>query len=442
MKYTKKDIHDMCEKGNVKFIRLQFTDILGNQKNVAINVSQIDNALDNKIMFDGSSVKGFTRINESDMFLYPDLDTFVILPFDNHNGNVARIICDVYMPDGKPFEGDPRYILKKTIKEAEEFGFQLDLGPEAEFFLFELDEMGRATTITNDEGDYFDLGPIDNGELARQEMSLILEKMGFEIEAAHHEAAKGQHEIDFKYGEALLTADRIMTFKGVVKSVAKKNNLYATFMPKPIRGINGSGMHMNMSLSKDGKNAFYDEKDSLGLSKICYNFKAGIIKYIKEMTAITNPLVNSYKRLIPGYEAPCYIAWSAKNRSPLIRIPSTRGEGTRVELRSPDPSANPYLAIAVCLKAGLEGIKNNLYSDLEVNDNIFNLSKEQKSEQNIESLPSNLLEAIRYMENSDFMKDVLGEHTHSIYIKSKLIEWDNYEMDITKWELDNYLNKY
>ena len=359
-KYTKKDIIRLVEEEDVEFIRLQFTDMFGTMKNVAITSNQLEKALENECMFDGSSIEGFVRIEESDMYLYPDLDTFAIFPWRPQQGKVARIICDVYRPDGKPFAGDPRYVLHRVVEEAKEMGYTLNVGPECEFFLFHTDDDGQPTTISHEKAGYFDLGPIDLGENARRDMVLTLEDMGFEIEASHHEAAPAQHEIDFKYDEAIATADNIMTFKLAVKTIAKRHGLFASFMPKPKYGINGSGMHINMSLEKDGKNIFFDENDQMQLSKEAYYFIGGIMEHVKGMTAITNPLVNSYKRLVPGYEAPIYIAWSATNRSPLIRIPAARGEGTRVELRCPDPSANPYLALAVCLAAGLDGIRKQI----------------------------------------------------------------------------------
>ncbi len=352
MNYNKEEIIRRVKEEDVEFIRLQFTDIFGMMKNLAITASQLEKALDNQCMFDGSAIDGFVRIEESDMYLYPDLDTFEIFPWRPQQGKVARMICDIYCPDGRPFEGDPRYILKKVVKEAQEMGYSFNVGPECEFFLFQTDDNGNPTTISHEKAGYFDLGPIDLGENARRDMILNLGEMGFEIEASHHEVAPAQHEIDFKYEDALKTADNIMTFKLTVKSIAKRHGLHATFMPKPKYGINGSGMHTNMSLSKDGKNIFCDENGELGLSKTAYQFLAGILEHVKGMTLITNPIINSYKRLVPGFEAPVHIAWSAINRSPLIRIPNTRGELTRIELRSPDPACNPYLVLALCLAAG------------------------------------------------------------------------------------------
>ena len=382
-KYSKEDIIRFVEEGDVEFIRMQFTDVFGRLKNVAITASQIQKAVNNEIMIDGSSIEGFVRINESDMYLHPDLDSYTTLPWRPQQGKVARMICDVYLPDGTPFEGDPRSTLKKVLKIAEEKGYSFNVGPECEFFLFETDDKGLPTTQTNDDAGYFDLDPLDHGGSTRREICMMLEKMGYEVEASHHEVARGQHEIDFKYADALKTADNVMTFKLAVKTIAQKNGLHATFMPKPIFGINGSGMHTNMSLFRDGKNVFADPSDPLGLSKEAYSFIAGILAHIESMTAITNPLVNSYKRLVPGYEAPCYLSWSASNRSALIRIPAARGQGTRVELRCPDPSCNPYLELAVCLMAGLDGIEKGLVPPEEILDNIFAMSEEERKAKNI-----------------------------------------------------------
>lgn len=442
MHYSKEDILAMVEENGVKFIRLQFTDILGTLKNVAITDRQLEKALNNHCIFDGSSINGFVRVEESDMYLRPDLDTFVIFPWRPQQGKVARLICDVYMPDGTPFEGDPRYILKKAINKAKDMGYTMNVGPECEFFLFEVDNDGNPTLKTNDKGSYFDLGPIDLGENARRDMTLALEDMGFEIETSHHEVAAGQNEIDFKYADALVTADNIATFKYVVKSIAQRHGLYATFMPKPLHGVNGSGMHINISLIKDGKNAFHNEEDELGLSSVAYNFIGGVLKHIKEICPITNPLVNSYKRLVPDYEAPVYIAWSAKNRSPLIRVPSAREEGTRIELRSPDPSSNPYLVLACLLLAGLEGIKYNLEPPKCIDKNIFDLNREERKRQNIESLPESLHEAVAYMQKSDLVKEALGKNTFEYYIRAKEVEWDNYRTQVHQWEITSYLSKY
>ena len=342
-KYTKEDIWRMIEEEDVEFIRLQFTDIFGTLKNVAVTTSQLERVLNNEIMFDGASIEGFARVEQSDMFLRPDLDTFAIFPWRPQQGKVARFLCDIYRPDGTPFAGDPRHVLKRTVQEAAEMGYQMDVGPECEFFLFHTDDEGNPTTITHEKAGYFDVGPLDLGENARRDMILTLEDMGFVVEASHHEDAPAQHEIDFHYDEALKTADDIMTFKLAVKTIAKRHGLYASFMPKPKTGVNGSGMHINMSLARDGVNVFYDGQDCNHLSKEGYWFIGGIMKHIAAITAIANPLVNSYKRLVPGYEAPVYIAWSMRNRSPLIRIPAQTGTTQRIELRSPDSAANPYL---------------------------------------------------------------------------------------------------
>lgn len=441
-KYSKNDIIRIVDEEDIEFIRLQFTDIFGTLKNVAITASQLEKALDNRCMFDGSSIEGFVRIEESDMYLHPDLDTFMIFPWRPQQGKVARIICDVYMADGTPFEGDPRYILKKQIEKAKQMGYIFNVGPECEFFLFHLDENGQPTTISHERAGYFDLGPNDLGENARRDMVLTLEDMDFEIEASHHEVAPAQHEIDFKYEEALHTADNIMTFKLAIKTIAKRHGLFASFMPKPKHGVSGSGMHINMSLSKDGVNIFDNEEDKLGLSEEAYYFIGGIMKHMKGMTAITNPLVNSYKRLVPGYEAPVYIAWSAKNRSPLIRIPAARDEGTRIELRSPDSSANPYLALAVCLQAGLDGIRNQIMPPKSVDCNIFQMTEKERIESGIEEIPGTLIEAVSEMEKDPFMKEVLGDHVYEKYIAAKKQEWQDYRSQVTDWELNRYLNQY
>jgi glutamine synthetase len=442
-KFSKEDILKMAKEKNVKFIRMQFTDILGIVKNVAITAKQLEDALDNKIMFDGSSIDGFTRIQESDMYLRPDYDTFTIFPWrPEEGGAVARLICDVYMPDGTPFAGGPRNVLKKALKEAEEMGYEMNVGPEPEFFLFQLDEKGDATTITHDNGGYFDLGPIDKGINARRSIVLALEEMGFEVEASHHEVAPGQHEIDFKYAPALETADNIATFKFVTKSIAHEHGLHATFMPKPIFGENGSGMHVHQSLFKDGKNVFYDESDRLGLSQTAYYYIGGLLKHARAITAITNPSVNSYKRLVPGYEAPVYVAWSSANRSALIRIPAARGTGTRLELRNPDPSANSYLAIAVMLKAGLDGIKNQIEAPAEVLENIYEMSAAKKAELNIESLPADINEAVNLLLEDDVITSVLGEHVLEHFVAAKKVEWDEYRTQVSQWELNKYLSTF
>ena len=443
MSYSKEDIIRMVKEEDVEFIRLQFTDIFGQLKTGAITASQIEKAVNDQVMFDGSSIEGFVRIDESDQYLYPDLDSFAIFPWRPSHGRVARLICDVHDPDGKPFVGDPRHVLKRALKRAEEMGFDaFNVGPEAEFFLFQTDDEGKPTTRTNDEAGYFDLGPLDHGEGTRREICMALEQMGFEIEASHHEVAQGQHEIDFKYADALRTADNIMTFKLAVKTLAQKNGLHATFMPKPIFGINGSGMHTNMSLFQGGKNAFYDPDDPKGLSKEAYSFIAGLLAHVKGMAAVTNPLVNSYKRLVPGYEAPCYLAWSASNRSALIRIPAARGQSTRVELRSPDPACNPYLELALCLAAGLDGIEKGLTPPPEVTENIFDMNAADRKVHGIDSLPDSLEEAIHALEADPLVLDTLGEHVAANYIEGKRKEWEEYRTRVSSWEREKYIINY
>ena len=443
MSYTKEDIIRIVHEEDIEFIRLQFTDIFGQLKNVAITASQIEKAVNNQIMFDGSSIEGFVRIDESDQYLYPDLNSLVVFPWRPSHGKVARLICDVHNPDGTPFVGDPRGTLKRVLQRAKDMGYDaFNVGPEAEFFLFQTDDEGKPTTKTNDEAGYFDLGPLDHGEGTRREICLALEQMGFEIEASHHEVAAGQHEIDFKYEEALHAADNIMTFKLAVKTLAQKNGLHATFMPKPIFGINGSGMHTNMSLFRGGKNAFYDPSDERGLSKEAYSFIAGLLAHVKGMAAVTNPLVNSYKRLVPGYEAPCYLAWSASNRSALIRIPASRGQSTRVELRSPDPACNPYLELAVCLAAGLDGIEKGMVPPAEVTENIFVMDQATREAHGIDSLPGSLDEAIQAMKADSLIMDTLGEHITSNYLAGKEAEWDEYRTRVSSWEREKYIINY
>jgi len=440
--YSKEDIIRMVEEDDVEFIRLQFTDILGNLKNVAVTTSQLHKVLNNECMFDGSSIVGFSDVEASDMYLYPDLDTFEIFPWRPQQGKVARFLCDIHYPDGRPFEGDPRYILKKVIKEAEEMGYQFKVGPECEFFLFDMNDDGGVTTQSTEQGSYFDVGPLDLGENARREMVLTLEEMGFVVESSHHESAPSQHEIDFRYDHALTTADNIMTFRLVVRTIARRHGLHATFMPKPKYGQNGSGMHINMSLWKDGQNAFYCAEDQNKLSKEAYQFIAGIMSYVREMAAITNPLVNSYKRLVPGYEAPVYVAWSSQNRSPLIRIPASRGVNeTRVELRSPDPSANPYLALAVCLAAGLEGIKRQMTPPESFDRNIYAISDTEMQERGIRRLPETLDEAIKEMKQGSLVHHVLGDHLFQRYIEVKKEEWNQYLSQVTAWEVEQYLHR-
>jgi glutamine synthetase len=446
MAHSQQDIQQALHDQNVKFLRLQFSDTMGHTKNVEVPSSQFEKALEGEITFDGSSIEGFTRIEESDMLLRPDLNTFLVFPEaieGPDRGKVARLICDITHPDGKAFAGDPRYALKKQLERLQKAGFDnMYAGPEPEFFLFSRDPQGRPTTITNDAAGYFDLAPIDKGEEARREMVNTLVEMGFEIEAAHHEVAPGQHEIDFKYADALTTADNIITFKMVVKRIALKHNLHATFMPKPVAGINGSGMHTHVSLFKNGKNAFFDEKTNLQLSKNALQFIAGLLEHADEMVAITNPLVNSFKRLTPGYEAPTNIAWSASNRSAMIRVPAKRGQSTRCELRMPDPSCNPYLALSVMMAAGLEGIQKNMTPPPPIQRNIYQMSVRDRRKHKVKELPGTLREAIHIMRRSRVVKNALGEHIFDHFIDAKTQEFDNYRVTVHHWELEQYLAEY
>ena len=439
---TREEILKICKDEDVKFLRLQFSDIFGVNKNVEVPQTQFEKALDGEVMFDGSSIEGFSRIEESDQLLEPDYQTFRVLPWENHQGKIARIICDIKNPDGTAFEGCARTVLKKTCDKAEAMGYTMYAGPEAEFFLFLLDENGRATSQTHDSAGYFDLAPIDLGEEARQEIVNVLIHLGFEVEAAHHEVANGQHEIDFKYGDAVSTADNVATFKYVVRKVAAQYGLHATFMPKPVFGINGSGMHTHMSLFDSKGNAFYDPQAEYQLSEVARLFIGGLLKHAKSFVAITNPLVNSYKRLVPGYEAPINVAWSEQNRSPMIRVPAKRGSSTRVEVRVPDPSCNPYLAFAAMLAAGLDGIENKIVSPPPVNKNIFAMSQREKQRLKIEPLPSNMLKAVEQLEKSKLMRQTLGDHIYFHFINAKKQEWSDYISQVHPWELERYLSYY
>lgn len=436
--YNKEDILRIVEQEDVKFIRLQFVDILGSLKNVAITVEQLEKALNNEVFFDGSSIEGFVRNEESDMYLKPDFSTFTIFPWRPQQGKVARLICDIYKSDGTHFAGDPRYILKQIIQEADDMGYKLKIAPEFEFFLFHTDDNGDPTTATHDKAGYFDLGPIDLGENVRRDIVLTLQELGFDIKASHHEVAPGQHEIDFDEGFTLETADNIVTFKLVVKVIAQRHGLHATFMPKPIVGINGSGMHCNLSLYKNDKNIFYNEEDELKLSEEAYYFMGGLLKHAKALTAITNPTVNSYKRFVPGFEAPFYIGYSTGKSSSLIRIPTSKGINSKIELRSPDPSANPYLALAAILKAGIDGIKNKI----ELPKNLCEENIIQCSEINSENcLPNTLKDAIIALSEDKVLKQALGE-CYENYLKAKSLEWSEYSSVVHDWELKKYISRY
>ncbi len=435
-------ILELCRALNVRFLRLTFTDILGHTKNVEVPASQFEKALSGEIMFDGSSIKGFVRIEESDMLLKPDLQTFRVFPWGQAEARVARLICDVYKPDDTPFLGDPRLALKRAAAQAAKLGYVMNAGVEAEFFLFQRDEEGGPTTVTHDTGGYFDLTPVDLGERARRMIVNDLEAMGFEVEAAHHEVAPGQHEIDFKYAEVLRTADDLTTFKFVVRNAALAHGLHATFMPKPIFGQNGSGMHTHQSLFKNGENAFFDRESEYQLSDVMRFYIGGLKKHARAIAAITNPLVNSYKRLVPGYEAPIDIAWSQSNRSPMIRVPERRGLGTRVEFRMPDPACNPYLALAVQLAAGLDGLKHEIDPGPPLDTNVWNLSEADRTKYQLESLPANLGEAIVELEKSEVIRDALGEHLFENFVAAKKQEWSDYISQVTQWELGRYLTTY
>jgi len=442
MKYSKREIVEMANEAGVRFIRLQFTDTLGILKNVAIPVSQLEKALNGELMFDGSSIAGFVGVEESDMYLVPDLDTFNIFPWRPAVGAVARLICDVHNPDGTPFQGCPRNNLKRVLKEAAQLGYTMNVGPEVEFFLFLLDEQGRPTAKSHDEATYFDLAPTDHGEDARRDIVMTLEDMGFEVEASHHEVAPGQHEIDFKYDDALKIADAIMTFKLVVHSIAQRHGLHASFMPKPLYGVAGSGMHTHQSLFADKKNVFYAPEKENGLSDTALHYMGGILKHARAICAITNPTVNSYKRLVPGFEAPVYMAWSEANRSCLVRVPAKRGVSTRIEVRNPDPSCNPYLALAVLLKAGLDGVVNRIAPPDPVNRNIYAMSEVERQELGITSLPSNLAEALEDLSKDKVVREAIGEHIYEKFVTVKRDEWQRYQQFVHPWELNEYLSAF
>lgn len=441
--WTREAIFEDAKEKNVHFIRLAFSDVNGILKNVEIPVSQLDKALDNEMAFDGSSIDGFVRIEEADMKLHPDLNTWTVFPWGSDDRKVAILICDIYTTDGEPFAGDPRGNLKRMVEKLDDLGFSsFNLGPEPEFFLFKLAEDGNPTTRVNDVGGYFDVAPVDLGENCRREIVLVLEDLGFEIEASHHEVAIGQHEIDFKYTDVVDACDKIQLFKLIVKTVARKYNLHATFMPKPIYGINGSGMHCNMSLFKGSENVFFDADSETQLSETAMKFIAGVLEHAKAITAVANPIVNSYKRLVSGYEAPVNIAWSARNRSPLIRIPSARGKSTRVELRSVDPAANPYLALAAILGAGLKGIEDEMVAPAPISRNVYKMTADELVNGGIDKLPSSLSRALDELEIDSVVQDALGAHITANFISSKRIECQEYLHQVTDWELNTYLEQY
>lgn len=440
---TKQDIIDLVEKEDVKFIRMQFTDMTGQMRNLAVTVSKLIEALDNKVLIDGSPLKGIMCLEDCDLYLYPDLDTFTIFPWRPHSGKVARLICDLYTPDGKPLVCEPRMVLKREIERAKKLGYTLDVGPECEFFLLETDDDGKPTTVPGDDAGCFDLAPLDNGENCRRDICLNLEEMGYTVESSQHEMGKGQHEIVFRHENALATADKLITFRSVVKTLAKRNGLHATFMPKPFENECGSGMHLKFYVYKDGKNVFYSKDNANNLSDIAYKFMAGILKHTAEMSCLTNPIVNSYKRFIPGFDAPCYISWSAQNSSLLLKIPpQPYPESACIELRSPDPTANPYLAIAACLKAGLDGISNDEELPPSIDVNIHDLSKREKEMLGIKNLPISLNEAIKIARDSEFITELLGKRFKDAYLDAKQDEYRSYGRTISNWEIENYLIKY
>lgn len=441
-KYTKEDIFRIVEEEDVAFIRLQFCDIFGVPKNIAIAASQLESALNNECVFDGVSVEGFVRSDESDMYLYPDLDSFEIYPWRPQSGKVARMFCDVYTVDRQPFAGDPRYVLRQVVEKADKMGIRFMVNPEPEFFLFDYDDQGQPTTHTKEKGGYFDVAPADQGENVRRDIILNLEEMGFDISSSHHEIAPAQHEIDFKAEDAQRTADMIMTFKMAVKTIAKKHGLYATFLPKPTEGISGSGMHINIIAKDKSGNNLFSAGETEALSEMGRSFVAGVLAHVKGMTLVTNPLVNSYKRLVPGYDAPVNISWSSSsaNRSALIRIPSNRGLGTRIEIRNPDATCNPYLAIALILAAGLEGIEKKLTPPDELRENLGHATYEQLRESGLETLPMTLGEAIRAYEADDFVKETLGTAVYTKFLEAKRAEWKDFRTCVTQWEIQRYLN--
>jgi glutamine synthetase len=440
--YSQEQMLKIIQEKNVEFLRLQFTDTSGIVKNVAIPATQMGKALKSGISFDGSSIEGFARIQESDMVLRPDLSTFSLLPWRSKDGsNEARLICDVHLPNGKPFEGDPRYVLRKQLEIAKEMGFTMNVGPELEFFLFEKQNGGSATT-PHDYGGYFDLGPVDLAEDVRREIVRALTQMGFTIEASHHEVARGQHEIDFVYDDALKNADKVVTFKYVTKTIAMQEGLRATFMPKPIYGASGTGMHANISLFRGLENAFFDPDTDMNISDLARFFVGGLIEHACAITAIANPLINSYKRLVSGFEAPVYITWSGPNRSSLIRIPAGRGLSTRLEFRSPDPTCNPYLTFAVILAAGLDGIKRGIDPGEPVDLNVYHLTALERESMDIKTLPANLKEALDYLEADEVIREALGEHVYENIMRLGLSEWEAYNTFVHPWEIERYINNY
>jgi glutamine synthetase len=441
MRYQKEDILRLVEEEDVKFIRLQFVDVFGQMKNIAVTPLQLERGLNGHVMIDGSSIDGFTDANKSDLYLHPVLDTFAIYPWRPSRGRVARLMCEIRTGDGAPFAGDPRAVLQKVCDQAAQQGYFLNVGPECEFFLFHTDDRGEPIPVTTDQAGYFDLSPLDQGENVRREVVLALEEMGYQVECSHHETAPGQHEIDFRYAPAMTAADDILTFKLAVKTLAQRNGFHATFMPKPITGTAGSGMHLNFSLHDGaGNNLFGDETGSL--TPVGGSFIAGLMAHINAITAVTNPLINSYKRLVPGYEAPCYNSWSVANRTTLIRIPDSRSEQLRVELRSPDCTCNPYLALAVCLAAGLDGIQRGLTPPPQLTADAFAMSEAERTAQGANPLPRSLKEALEALRADPVILRALGEHISTAYLAGKEREWEEYCTQVSEWERQRYMVKY
>ncbi len=441
-KLTKEDVLKNARDSGVEIIRLQFTDIFGIMKNVSITVEELERAMDEGVVFDGSSLGGAVRMEEIDMLLKPDPSTFCIYPWRTSSGLDARMICDIYTKDDVPFEGDPRHVLRKALKEASDMGYTFKVAPECEFFMFHTDEKGAPTTITHDNASYYDLAPVDLGEAARRDMVMALKQMGLEIEASHHEIAPGQHEIDMKSDDALYAADGMMTFRAIVRIIAQRHGLHATFMPKPVLNIAGSGLHINQMLFKEGRNAFYDPNDKMGLSQDAYLYIGGLLSHGRALTAITNPTVNSYKRLVSGYDAPLFIAWSAKNPGSLVKVPFKRGDSTMIELRNPDSSCNPYLALGAILKCGINGIKNNITAPDSIDSDIGSMDDSYRIENNVASLPDSLEKAINCLKEDNVIKKLLGEYIYSSFVEAKMIEWQEYIKQITSWEIEQYLTKF
>ncbi len=435
---TKSDVLKLVKEKNISFVQFWFTDVLGILKSFAVTPSELEEGLEEGMGFDGSSIEGFARIEESDMIAMPDPSTFQFLPWRPHERPVGRLFCDILKPDGNPYEGDSRYVLKKMQKKLAAKGYKAYMGPELEFFCFESQDNPKPI----DKGGYFDNRPLDMGSDLRREIIFSLQDMDIQVEYSHHEVAPSQHEIDLKYDEALTMADKTMTYRIVVKEIARKMGYYATFMPKPIFGENGSGMHVHQSLFKDNVNAFHDPKDQYNLSQLAKSYVAGILRHAREIVAITNQWVNSFKRLVPGYEAPVYISWARRNRSTMIRVPMYKPgkeQATRIEFRSPDPACNPYLAFSIMLAAGLKGIEGNYPLPDPIEEDIYEMDEEARDRAGITSLPGNLFEALQEIEKSELARETLGDHIFNKFVANKKIEWDRYRTHVSQYEIEKYL---